>query len=102
MAQLKINEGFDKNTGIQEVTHFQEGEIIVEKRFDAQPHLEYAARAREATAGQRWGEGKLVGHLPPAFYAQVLQIRDKQERTKAVQLFFKENPHFVMFERYGK
>jgi hypothetical protein len=102
MAQLKINEGFDANTGIQEVTHFQEGEIVVEKRFDAQPHLEYAAQARQATAGQRWGEGKLVGHLPPAFHAQVLMIRDKDERKKAVQRFFKENPAFVMFDRYGK
>ncbi len=102
MATLKINEGFDKDTGIAEVTHFQDGEIIIEKRFDAAPALEYAAHARQATEGQRWGDGKLVGHIPAAFYGPISLIKDPQERRKAVQRFFAENPAFKMFDRYGK
>ena len=103
MTTLTINEGFDQHTGIQTRTHFDADEaIVIQKTFDADPHLEYAKQAREATNGQRWGEGKLVGHIPPAFYGQILTIRDPQGRKKAVQRFFKENPAFVMFERYGK
>lgn len=102
MSALTINEGFNKDTGIATKTHFEDDGFVVQKTFDAQPHLDYAKQAREATEGQRWGEGKLVGHIPPAFYAQILMIRDPQERKKAVQRFFKENPAFVMFERYGK
>ena len=103
MSTLTINEGFNKHTGVQTRTHFDADEaIVIQKSFDAEPHVEYAQKAREATDGQRWGDGKLVGHIPPAFYAQILLIRDPQERKKAVQRFLKENPAFVMFERYGK
>lgn len=101
MTTLTINEGV-QHGGVQELTHFEDDSIVIEKRFDAEPHLEYAKRAREATEGQRWGNGKLVGHIPPAFYGQLLLIRDPQERKKAVQRFFQENPAFVMFDRYGK
>lgn len=102
MSTLIINEGFNSNTGIETKTHFADGDIVIQKSFDAEPHLEYAKRARDATQGQRWGEGKLAGHIPPAFHAKILLIRDPQERKMAVQRFFKENPAFVMFERYGK
>ena len=102
MSTLTINEGVSANTGVQTRTHFEDGSIVIQKTFDAEPDLEYARRAREATAGQRWGEGKLVGRIPAAFHAQILLIRDPQERKKAVQRFLKENPAFVMFERYGK
>lgn len=102
MTTLTINEGVSKSTGVQTRTHFEDGDIVVQKTFDAEPHLEYARRAREATEGQRWGEGKLVGHIPPTFYAEVILIRDPQERRRRVQQFLKANPAFVMFERYGK
>lgn len=102
MSTLTINEGFNPNTGVQSLTHFEDDGFVVQKTFDAEPHLQYARQAREATEGQRWGEGKLVGHIPPAFYAQILTIRDRDERKRAIQRFFKENPAFVMFDRYGK
>lgn len=98
MTTLTIHEGTSP-TGINKRTHFEDETIVVQKSFDAEPHLEYAKRAREATEGQRWGEGKLIGHIPPAFYAEILQIRDPQEREKAVMRFFQENPAFVMFDR---
>lgn len=102
MSTLIINEGFNRDTGIETKTHFADGDIVIQKTFDAEPHLEYAKRAREATDGQRWGEGKIVGHIPPALHAEILLIRDPQERKRRVQKFFKENPAFVMFHRYGK
>ena len=99
MSTLTIDEGLDKSTGIVEKTHFEDGDIILEKQFDAQPHLEYAKAARDATDGQRWGEGRHIGHIPPAFYGQLLLIKDPQERDRAVMAFFRENPAFLMFER---
>ena len=102
MTTHTIHEGTSENTGVTTQTHFEDGAIVIQKSFDAEPHLDYAKQAREATDGQRWGEGKLVGHIPPAFYAQILLIRDPQERKSAVQRFLKENPAFVMFDRYGK
>lgn len=102
MSVLTIHEGTSKNTGVTTQTHFEDDSIVVQKTFDAAPHLEYARQAREATEGKRWGEGRMVGHIPPAFYAQILTIRDPQERKKAVQRFLRENPAFVMFDRYLK
>lgn len=102
MTTLTINEGFNPNTGVATRTHFEDGNIVVQKTFDATPHLEYAAKAREATQGQRWGEGKIVGTIPPAFHAEILLIRDPQERKRRVQQFFKDNPKFVMFDPYLK
>jgi len=102
MTTHTINEGFNADTGIAERTHFEDGSIVIQKTFDAAPHLEYARLAREATEGQRWGEGKLVGHIPPAFHAEIILIRDPAERKRRVQQFFKDNPAFLMYERYGK
>lgn len=100
MPQHTIDEGVSQS--IRTMTHFEDGDLIVEKKFDAQPHLDYAKQAREATAGQRWGEGRLVGHIPPAFYAQILAIHGRDERKAAVAKFFRDNPAFVMFDRYRK
>ena len=102
MSTLTIHEGTSQATGVTTRTHFEDDAIVIQKTFDAEPHLQYAKAAREATEGQRWGEGKLVGTIPPAFHAQILLIRDPQERKRAVQRFFKENPAFVMYDRYGK
>jgi hypothetical protein len=103
MSTLTINEGFNPHTGVAVKTHFDSDEaIVIQKTWDAQPHLEYAARARAATEGQRWGEGKLGVHLPPVVYGQLLMIKDPDERKKFVRRFAQENPKFVMFERYLK
>lgn len=103
MSTLTINEGFNPNTGIATKTHFDgEEAIVIQKTFDAEPHLKYAQQLREANEGQRWGEGKIVGHLPPAFHAEVLMIRDPQERKRRVKQFFQENPAFVTYEPYLK
>ena len=100
MAEYTIDEGVDK--GIQTQVHFEGGEIIHQKTFDAEPYLLHAANARQQTEGKRWGDGKFIGTIPPAFYAPICAIRDPQERQAAVLSFFRENPAFVMFDRFGK
>ena len=64
--------------------------------------MKYAALARQDTDGQRWGEGKLVGHIPPLEYARFLAIKDNKERQKAIKTWLRENSGFVMFEKYLK
>ncbi|RYF31687.1 MAG: hypothetical protein EOO23_01700 [Comamonadaceae bacterium] len=88
----------DVTDGVTTTLHFEGDSFIAQKTFDATPHLEYAKRAREATAGQRFGEGKFIGHIPPAFYAKICVIKDRKEREKAVRDFFIENPAFRMYE----
>jgi len=96
-----IDEGVNHN-GTRERLHVNGGTVVHEKTYDAAPHLEYAAKAREATEGQNWGSGRLIGHIPPAQYAQFLLIRDNQERKKAIRTWLKANPAFVMFDKYLK
>ena len=81
---------------------FEGEEMIVRKTWDAEPHLRYAEEARQATAGQRWGEGKLIGHIPPAEYAKFLLIKDNAARKKAIMAWLRENSRFQMFDRAFK
>lgn len=99
MADYTIDEGFNPQTGVHTKVHFEDGAIIHQKTYDAQPLLDYAKQAREATDGQRWGDGKMIGTLPPAVYGQICQIADPAERDKAIMAYFRENTAFVMFDR---
>lgn len=106
-----MNQGYSENVsvsegvtadGVETILHFEGESLITQRRYDAQPHLEYARQARQATEGKRWGEGKLVGHIPPAEYARFLGIKNNEERQKAIKAWLRENSGFVMFERYLK
>lgn len=97
---VSVNEGLDPTTGIETILHFEGDELITQKNWDADPHLQYAEAARQSTEGQRWKEGRLIGHIPPAFYANILVVKDKEQRKKAVRQFFAKNPAFIMFDKY--
>lgn len=99
---VSIDEGVNPNTGVRTQFHFEGDSLITQKTFDAEPHLEHARRLREAQDGQRWGEGKLVGHIPAAFYAKICVIQDLAERRAAVLEFFRQNPAFVGYTPYLK
>lgn len=102
MSTLTIKEGFNPHTGIETRTHFADGEIVIEKRYDAEPDIEYARRAREAQEGQGWGDGKFVVRLSAEAYGRVLMIRDPEEKKKFIKQWARENPAFVMYDRYLK
>jgi hypothetical protein len=99
MADYTIDEGFNPQTGVRTRVHFEDGQIIHQKTFDAEPYLKAAAEARAKTAGQGWGNGRVIGTLPPLMLAKVQQIADPDERDKAIMAFFRENPKFVKFDR---
>lgn len=96
---VSVHEGMAPD-GTETILHFEGNDLIVQKRYDAEPHLRYAEMARQQTAGQRWGDGKLVGHIPAAQYGKFLLIEDREERMKAIKAWLRENSKFVMFDRY--
>jgi hypothetical protein len=96
---VTIDEGVDEK-GIRTKMHFESsGDIVMQNTFDAEVHLEHAKRARDSTAGQKWGEGKFICHIPDAYLAPILALRDPKEREKAVLRFMQENKALVMFDR---
>ena len=98
---VTVDEGIER--GIRTQMHFEsDGGIVVQKTFDAEPHLDYAKQARLDTQGMNWGNGRLVGHIPDIFYAPICAIKDRKEREKAVRLFFQQNPAFIMFDKAFK
>lgn len=95
---VTIDEGVN-SVGVRKQVHLEGESVIVQKTYDAAPHLEHARIARESTEGKSWGEGKFIGHIPPVEYARITVIRDPAERKKAVMTFLRSNPAFVMFDR---
>lgn len=104
-------EGFTENTtidegvgptGVRTQIHLQGDEIILQKTFDAEPLLKEAEHARQSTAGKGWGEGRIVGTIDPVSYGRISQIKDRQERDKAILEYFRERPALVKFDGYYK
>jgi hypothetical protein len=95
---VSLDEGVNRH-GVRTRLHFEGDSLIVQKTYDADPHLRYAEQARQATEGKRWGEGRFICHIPPAEHAKILVIKDRAERTKAIRRFMQENPAYVMFDR---
>jgi hypothetical protein len=98
---VTVDEGVNAH-GVRTQLHFEGDSLIVQRSYDAEPHLAYARQAREATEGKRWGEGRLVGHIPAMEYAKFLLIKDNAQRKAAIKAWLRENNQFVMFDRYLK
>ena len=101
MSELVIDEGCTP-FGTRTRLHVATDTVIQQKTYDAEPILERAKQMREATEGQRWGEGKIVGQIPMAVYSQLILIKDQQERRKKLREWLQANPAFVTFDRYLK
>jgi hypothetical protein len=97
----EIDMGVEQD-GVRTLAKFDADGATVVKTWDAAPHLKHAENARIQTEGKGWGNGRLVGHIPPAIYAQVLLIKDKDERQAFLRNFLRTNPAFIMFDRYRK
>lgn len=88
--------------GVVTRLHFEGDTITVQRSYDAQPHLARARLMRECQDGKSWGEGKHIGHIPPAEYARILTLPTREARQKAVLAFLRQNPAFVGFSRFLK
>ena len=93
----------DVSNGVTTTLHFQGDQLVVQREYDAKPWIEAAKAARAATAGERWGDGRTVGHLPPAEYGRfLLETRgwSQEEKRKWIRAFFQQKPDLVTFEKY--
>lgn len=101
-------EGFTENVSIDEGVfngvrtqlHFEGQELVVQKTFDAEPHLKHAEIARQSTQGMNWGEGRMVGHIPALHYAPIAAIKDRKEREKAILQYLRDNAALIMFDKF--
>ncbi len=98
---IVTDEGIDQY-GTRHHLHIEQGRLVHQRTFDAQPFLDLAAEDRARTRGERWGEMRKVATIPMAMYAEVLKLPSQAERTAAVKKIIHENPYLCTFERYLK
>ena len=96
IENLTVDEGVDAN-GVRKLVHFGGDDVVTQLRFDAEPVLKEAEATRQATEGQRWGEGKVVGKLPLAVMNQLMAIQDRTERDVATMNWLRNNPAFITY-----
>lgn len=95
----KVFQEFDAEQGITSTVHEDETRTVIQKTYDAEPLLEYAKGLREATEGQRWGEGRIVGTVPMAVCAQFMR-QDGRLDAKRLTEWIRANPAFVCFDKF--
>lgn len=90
--------------GVHKQVTFEGDQVITKLTYDAAPLLEAAKAERNATDGNRWGEGigTKVGTMPMAVYAQLMKIQGAEERSKFAHRWLLENPAFVTFNKFLK
>ena len=91
----------DPVTGISSRVHELDGRTVIEKKYAAQPFIEAAADARQATEGQRWGEMRHVGFIPMAELGKMMR-QDGSLDNKRTITFLKKNPALVTFSKLLK
>lgn len=78
----------------------QPNDVVVEKVWDAEPALELAQCMRNETHGQKWGEMRHFGYVPPAIMGKMM--RDGTWNPDGIKHFLATNPHYVTFDKYLK
>lgn len=100
MSNYTIQE-IDPLTGIETTVHRVDGKVAIQKGYDAAPFLELASAARNATAGQRWGEMRHVGTIPMAELSKFYRQDGRLDKKRMVA-WLKANPAFVTFDKLLK
>lgn len=95
----KVFQEFDADQGITSTVHEDETRTVIQKTYDAEPLLEYAKGLREATEGQRWGEGRIVGTVPMAVCAQFMR-QDGRLDAKRLTEWIRANPAMICFDKF--
>lgn len=101
IGSFTVDDGYHAY-GVHKQVTFEGDQAVTKLTYDAQPFLEQAHAERIATAGERWGDGRKVGTIPMAVYAEVLKIKGAAERQKYVVDWLKANPAFVTFDKFLK
>ncbi len=94
----------DESSAVGTVLHFEGEDLITQKFQDMEPVLAHVRQLREENdaKGTRWGEGRVVGHIPALWYGPISQIKNRAERDAAIMNFFRTRPDLVAFDPYLK
>lgn len=89
----------DDITGTVTKVHEDEGKTVIEKVWDAEPLLQHAADARQATAGMSWGEGRKIGTVPMEILGMFMR-QDGGLDKKRLTEWLRQNPAFICFDKF--
>jgi len=92
---------YDPQLGIATTVHRVEGKAVIQKTYDAEPFIEAAKSMRHTSSGERWGELRHVGFIPPAELGKMMRQDGGLDR-KRLTAWLKANPALVTFDRLLK
>ena len=98
-AMKTVYQEADPQLRINTTVHQDDGKTVIQKTWDAEPHLLYAKGLREATEGKNWGEGRVIGTVPDAVMGMFIR-QDGKLDAKRCAAWLKENPAFICFEKF--
>jgi len=99
-GHFTVDEGVNPATGVRTQYVFEGDQVVCKKTYDAEPYIRRAQELRAQNEGQRWGNGKAVGVIPPWVQPQLEAIKDDKQREKATKQFFRENRVFLAYDAY--
>lgn len=89
--------------GVSTEMRIEDNALVTKQTYDAEPLIEAAAKARIATAGDRWGDGHFVGTIPMPELQRINQMYvSAEERKHAVLSWLRDNPKLVTFDKFLK
>lgn len=97
MSNLKLQD-HDAQLGVTTTLHVTESKVAIQKTWDADPFIEVAKDMRTATAGERWGDARHVGFIPPAIFGQFLRQDGGFDKKRCIE-WLRQNPAFVTFDK---
>jgi len=102
IESFTVNEGYDAH-GVHKAVTFEGDQVVTKLTYDAEPLIEAAKAERNATADQRWGDGRKVGTIPmPVLNLIYAQHAGREEREKAILGWLRQNQAFVTFDKFLK
>ena len=92
---------YDPLLGITTTVHDVDGQRTFQKTYDASPFLDLAKDMRTETEGQKWGEFRHVGFIPPAELGKMMRQDGGLDKARLVK-WLKENPALVTYGKFLK
>lgn len=101
IERFTMDEGVNQ-LGVRKLVHFDGDQVVSQYTCDAEPIIEQCKEERIVSAGERWGDGRKIGTIPPTVLGEMMAIKGAEERKKFVLQYLKANPAFVSFDKFLK
>ena len=89
--------------GIARDVRIEDAHVITKQTYDAEPLLKFAADARIANEGKRWGDGQFVGVIPIAELTRINEtFKSAEERKHQILAWIRDHPKLVTFDKFLK